>query len=78
MNDKNKVAVSPSRPLIGSTACPRCDGNLEKGIALKNIASAGISDFPNADDSTGQTFSYNGEAKLIKILKCVECGYSRT
>ncbi len=68
----------PSRPLIGSTACPRCGGSLEKGKALKNTASAGILDFPNADDSIGQTFSYNGEAKLIEVLKCVECGYSRT
>jgi len=77
-NVDNKVAVSSSVPLIGSAACPRCGGDLDIGHALQNIASAGILDFPNADDSIGQTFSYNGEAKLIEVLKCVKCGYSRT
>jgi len=78
MNDDMKQAVSPSPALTGSAACPRCGGNLEKGNALKNTASAGILDFPNADDLSGQTFSYTGEAKLIEVLKCVKCGYSRT
>lgn len=56
--------------------CPRCHGEMKEGQALQNTAPYGTPDFPGQKDLSGQTFSFSGDAVLIKCLKCKECGYS--
>lgn len=48
------------------------------GTALKNTVSAGLPDFPGQTDLRGQTFTENGPAQLVGVLKCESCGYSVT
>lgn len=58
--------------------CQRCNGEMREGQALQNTISTGIPDFPGATDLAGQTFSFTGPAKMVRVLKCVDCGYSRS
>jgi hypothetical protein len=51
---------------------------MREGQALQNTISTGIPDFPGATDLAGQTFSFTGPAKMVRVLKCVDCGYSRS
>lgn len=56
----------PKQPL-----CPKCDGPLLPGRALRSTMQAGVADFPG--DAPGAT---GGE--LIEMMKCAHCGYSRS
>lgn len=61
--------------------CPRCGSDMRLGDALENGVRYGIPDFTcresqKEEDLRGQTFSFSGEARLIKCLKCSACGHS--
>ena len=48
---------------------------MNRGIALQNTPEMGVPDFPgNTVDSRGQTYSMTGRAKMVSVLKCLECG----
>jgi predicted nucleic-acid-binding Zn-ribbon protein len=56
--------------------CRKCGGEMHEGQALENTVSRGMPDFEGSNDKEGQTFSFSGEARMIKVLKCKDCGYS--
>lgn len=60
--------------------CPKCkDGTLRPGVAMDQTWTSGIPDFPGSDiNSRGQTFSPGGPGKMIKVLKCDKCGFSKS
>jgi hypothetical protein len=63
---------------ISTDNCPRCMATLRRGIALVPSSVAGMEDFAGADaDRRGQTFS-DGPGQLGAVMKCPECGFSRT
>lgn len=55
--------------------CPRCQGELQPGEALQNTL-VGYPDFPGDDHAV--TVSPTGPARMVPVLKCTSCGYSRT
>lgn len=60
---------------VDDTHCPRCGGELKRGVVLINQLS-GMSDFIGDDEVV--TVSFSGKAKLVEAIKCKKCGYSRT
>lgn len=59
--------------------CRRCHGPMKVGVALEQTVTMGVPDFPgNTVESRGQTLSYGGKGRLIRCLKCVNCGWSMT
>lgn len=57
--------------------CNRCDVEMVDGKAFQNQLSTGMADFPGMDiNSSGQTLSYSGPPKMVKVKKCPKCGRS--
>jgi len=62
---------------VSESLCRRCSTPLVMGKALQNTL-VGFPDFPgDTGREAGCTLSYSGEAKMIDVLKCPACGYSR-
>lgn len=55
--------------------CPKCKITMLPGVAIEETLT-GIPDFPG--DDLCVTVSPGGPGRLIKCLKCPECGYSVT
>jgi hypothetical protein len=66
-------------PEVKDRTCRKCGGKMEWGDALMNGVYAGVPDFPGDDEnSPGQTLSFTGPAKLVRVMKCNGCGHSFT
>lgn len=57
-------------------SCKQCGGALLPGIALEQMWTEGITDFPG--QNTCVTMSPGGPGQLIDCMKCEACGWSRT
>lgn len=55
--------------------CPRCQKRLVPGQALRSTV-VGTPDFPG--DEAPITLSPGGPGRLTTVLKCPDCGYSRS
>lgn len=56
--------------------CHRCGIPMRPGIAIAQTYTAGAPDFPG--DREGITMSAGGPGRVIKCLKCPDCGRSVT
>lgn len=54
--------------------CRKCGGQMRDGIAIEQTF-GGIADFPGKEVVT---LSPAGPGKLVKCLKCNQCGWSMT
>lgn len=59
---------------IDMTLCPKCKVRLVEGKALIDVY-GGYEDFIGSGEVV--TVSPTGQAKLIDVMKCPECGFSR-
>jgi hypothetical protein len=58
--------------------CRICNSEMVLGTALLNSPSCGIEDFVGQGDARGQTFTMNGPASMVQVMKCPKCGHSCT
>ena len=56
--------------------CRKCNLKMQPGRALVNVAAAGAPDFIGSREAV--TYSFSGAVKMIDVLKCPKCGFSRT
>lgn len=64
--------------MTDTDSCRHCNTPLVAGKALQNTL-VGFPDFPgDTGREVGCTLSYSGEARMANVMKCPECGYSRT
>lgn len=54
--------------------CRKCGGSMHEGLAIEQTFS-GVADFPGKEVVT---LSPGGPGRLIKCLKCEQCGWSVT
>lgn len=57
--------------------CLRCDLEMLPGKAFAPTTIAALSDFGDGD-LRGQTLTDGGPGVMVVVLKCPQCGYSRT
>ena len=57
--------------------CPKCKITMIKSKALQNTLHYS-NDFGNDAGQRGTTGSRSGEAILINVIKCPQCGYSKS
>lgn len=48
--------------------CKKCGSEMKKGVAIMN----------EKISHNGRVWSYSGDPKRVKVMKCVKCGYSHT
>jgi hypothetical protein len=61
--------------ILRENDCNKCHGKMVEGEALQNTLT-GLPDFEG--DTSPCTVSMNGQAALVKVKKCQDCGYSFT
>ena len=59
--------------------CPRCSSHLAPGQALEStMAPASHPDHLTDSTGRGTTLRPSGAGRMVPVLKCTGCGYSRT
>jgi len=65
--------MNMKKPKTTIMDCKKCGSKMKPGKALINSLQAGIG---KTIHTPGATLSYSGPPKLVKVMKCTNCGRS--
>ena len=78
LNSVSIVGNIHEHPHLLDETCRRCQTPLVPGQALQNQCVAHPDFLGDTGNEAGSTRSFSGDAKMVDVLKCPSCGYSRT